>query len=147
MYPDRIQLINGKKFCGNCTKCLDACKSKALYQPYKLNAKKCISYLTIENKNLKHQVANKEDIPDFNGWCFGCDDCLNACPWNNKNIEGWEEFRCNEEIILSGRREWWENLQEEEFCAIFKDSPILRGGLENIKMAIEWQKIKENGEF
>ena len=69
-------------YCGSCTKCLNACPTNALVAPYRLDARKCISYLTIENK---------EEIPDrfknsFNNWIYGCDICQDVCPWNKKAI-------------------------------------------------------------
>ncbi len=67
-------------FCGSCTACIDACPTDAIVEDYVVDANKCISYLTIENKN---------NIPDgfigkFENWIFGCDICQDVCPWNIK---------------------------------------------------------------
>lgn len=81
----------GKKYCGNCTKCIDSCPTGALCAPYSLNASRCISYLTIEDKGSS-LASNIENAQSRNGWIFGCDACMNACPWNSRNSKGWEEF-------------------------------------------------------
>lgn len=82
---------DNKKYCGNCTKCIDSCPTGALCAPYSLNACKCISYLTIEDKGSS-LAANIEKAPSREGWIFGCDACMNACPWNSRNHKGWKEF-------------------------------------------------------
>jgi len=80
MYIDKTLPIDEpeKDYCGSCTKCLDICPTNAFEGAYKLDARKCISYLTIEHKGaidkgLRSQIGNR---------VFGCDDCLAVCPWN-----------------------------------------------------------------
>ena len=68
-----------KDHCGSCTKCIDACPTNAIVEPYKLDASKCISYLTIE---LKEQELPDQFKGKFNNWMFGCDICQDVCPWN-----------------------------------------------------------------
>ena len=80
MYIDKSLPIDEpeKDYCGSCTKCLDICPTNAFEGAYKLDARKCIAYLTIEHngaidKGLRSQIGNR---------VFGCDDCLAVCPWN-----------------------------------------------------------------
>jgi len=67
-------------FCGSCTRCIDICPTKAITEPRKLDARKCISYLTIESRELPPPEL-REKIGD---WFFGCDLCQTVCPWNQK---------------------------------------------------------------
>ena len=87
----------GKKFCGECRRCIDSCPAGAL-SPYRLDAEKCISYLTIE-KNGSNIELNRSMAKERDGWIFGCDACMNACPWNSRNREGWNEFKPQRETI------------------------------------------------
>jgi len=109
-------------YCGTCTRCIDACPTKSL-KPYELDARKCISYLTIEYK------LNK--IPDtfkgkFSDWIFGCDICQDVCPWNRFSKPHNEpDFEPIEEL-LKLRKPDWECLTEEHFRKIFKNSPAER---------------------
>ncbi len=85
------QEIVEKRYCGNCTRCIDTCPTGALCAPYTIDARKCISYLTIENKAASIE-ANMEMASQRGEWIFGCDACMNACPWNSRNKAGWTEF-------------------------------------------------------
>lgn len=86
-----VDSATGKKYCGNCTKCIDSCPTGALYGPYSLDARRCTSYLTIEDKGTSLE-SNIENAQSRGGWIFGCDACMNACPWNSRNSQGWIEF-------------------------------------------------------
>ena len=102
--------------CGSCTRCLDACPTDALYEPYKLDASKYISYLIIELKdNIPTEFKNK-----MGNWVFGCDICQDVCPWNrfSKHLQE-EAFQVNEELLAL------DNLEEitEE---VFRHSPVKR---------------------
>ncbi len=124
-----------KDYCGNCTKCLDACPTKAL-SPYKLDARKCISYLTIEKKgeipeNFKNQ---------WNDWIFGCDICQDVCPWNSKaSVHSERDFKPKPEIIKFLRLDW-EKLTEIDFNQIFKESPLERPKFDVINRNINFIK-------
>ena len=136
------KMLQSKGSCGECRRCLDACPSGALQQPFCTDARKCISYHTIENRFLEEDMAAGA-VPHFAGTVFGCDKCLDACPWNSANKEGWKEFHKNMEILQGRDPEWWESLSTAEFKRIFKDSSLIRGGLNNIKASLEWSKRKE----
>ena len=69
-----------KDYCGTCTKCIDACPTDAIVEPYVVDGSKCISYFTIE---LKDEIDTKMN-GKFNDWVFGCDICQDVCPWNQR---------------------------------------------------------------
>ncbi len=73
-----------EEFCGGCTRCIDQCPTGAFLAPGKLDANKCISYWTIENKGEVPTALSA----DFLGWMFGCDVCQEVCPWNHKHMRG-----------------------------------------------------------
>lgn len=141
--PGKHQQSTGS--CGECRRCIDACPSGALVRPFCTDARKCISYHTIENRHLAEDMTNGA-VPDFTESLFGCDRCLDACPWNSVNKEGWMEFHKNIEILQGIEPDRWESLSKEEFKNIFKDTSLMRGGLDNIKAALEWGKKRgQNG--
>jgi len=116
-------------FCGTCTACLDACPTGAIVNPYVVDSNKCISYLTIENKN---EIPN-EFKGKFDDWIFGCDICQDVCPWNIRFAQetSAEEFRVveNKELNLNEVM----NLNEDEFKNRFNNSPIKRTKLSGLK--------------
>ena len=114
--------------CGNCTACIDACPTNAIVDEYVLDSRRCISYLTIENK---------EEIPEdfkgkFDNWIFGCDICQDVCPWNIKFSEETlkKEFRSqNKELEISEVMK----MDEEIFKTKFVESPVKRTKLKGLK--------------
>jgi len=108
--------------CGSCTRCIDACPTDAITEAQVIDAKKCISYLTIENK---------ENIPEeLNGSLtdsiFGCDICQDVCPWNKRSTPHNEkEFLPNKELKKLKRKDWIE-ITEETFNKIFEGSAVKR---------------------
>jgi epoxyqueuosine reductase len=120
--------------CGRCTKCLDACPTGALEAPFHIDARKCISYLTIEYKG---SLAGLN--PDtFHGWMYGCDICQDVCPYNRFSLPNMEpEFQPSEKL-LAMRENDWKNLTNTEFKALFKHSAVQRAGYEGLKRNIEF---------
>jgi len=108
--------------CGSCTRCLDACPTNAFIGPYKLDATRCISYLTIEKRG---------DIPGelragMGNHLFGCDICQDVCPWNREAPSSHAaEFRPRNELV-NPALEWLAEMSQEKFRTTFKASPIKR---------------------
>ncbi|MDR2064866.1 MAG: tRNA epoxyqueuosine(34) reductase QueG [Prevotellaceae bacterium] len=112
-------------FCGACNKCIAGCPNSAITEPYVVNSQKCISYQTIENRGEINITTH--------GWLFGCDICLQACPYNKcAKICNREEFQPIAET-LSMSFDDWENIGEDDFNKIFEKSPLMRTGYERIK--------------
>ena len=122
--------------CGSCTKCIDACPTEALIAPYQIDGSKCISYLTIE---LKDQIPN-EFKDKMDNWAFGCDICQTVCPWNRFSKEHKEDaFSPKEELIKMTKNEWNE-ITEEVFNTVFKNSAIKRAKYNGLKRNIKFLK-------
>lgn len=120
--------------CGRCTKCLDACPSGALGTPFHIDARKCISYLTIEYKGSLAGI----DPKTFNGWMYGCDICQDVCPYNRFALPNREpEFQPSERLIAM-HDEDWKSLSKEDFDALFKHSAVQRAGYEGLKRNIDF---------
>lgn len=122
-------------YCGDCTKCIEACPTNAIISPKIIDSRKCISYLTVEYKGEMPKKFKKH----FKDWIFGCDICQDICPWNLKKTKPTKEkqFRPIPEII-NYDKEHWNNLSEEKFKQIFKDSPLLRTGYKRLKRNLEY---------
>ena len=121
--------------CGTCTACIDACPTEAL-SPYKIDADKCISYLTIELKDqIPSEFQNKMD-----GWAFGCDICQDVCPWNRFSKQHREPLFNPDPVLLDFTQKDWEELTEETFNAIFKNSAINRARFKGFKRNIDFLK-------
>ncbi len=125
---------HGKNYCGDCTKCIDACPTGAITKPFEIDANKCISYLTIEYKNeLPKELKSK-----FNNWIFGCDICQDVCPWNRFAKPHNEPAFYPNEGLQKMKKNDWENLNEEKFKKIFSDSAVKRIKFEGLKRNIEF---------
>ena len=120
--------------CGSCTACIDSCPTAAIYEPYKLDATKCISYLTIE---LKDKISN-EFKGQLNDWIFGCDICQDVCPWNKFSINHEEPLFNPRSEILEYSKNQWKELTNEIFDSIFKLSPVKRTKFKGLKRNIEF---------
>ena len=110
--------------CGTCTRCLDACPTDAFNGPYQLDARRCISYLTIE---LRGPIA-EELRPGMGDWIFGCDVCQDVCPWNRKSPVGVDPLL--NENVTGLRLDLIEllSLSETDFRDRFRNTPLWRAG-------------------
>jgi len=122
--------------CGSCHACLDICPTAAFPAPYKLDARRCISYLTIENKG----AIPREFRKSIGNRIYGCDDCLAACPWNKFAKQGREaKLAARDELRAPGLAEL-ARLDDIAFRALFTKSPVKRIGrdrfLRNVLIAI-----------
>ncbi len=128
-------------FCGSCTKCLDACPTKAIVQPGVIDSRKCISYLTIENKN---DTIPQEFKGKLENRYFGCDICQDVCPWNKTPLTTRvKEFSPKDEV-LNLDIEAWNNMEKEEFNKLFKTSPLKRAKYSGIKRNLSFTNRNTN---
>jgi epoxyqueuosine reductase len=119
-------------YCGNCTKCIDACPTKAIVSPYVIDANKCISYLTVEHKSdIPNEFKNK-----LENWIFGCDICQDVCPWNKKNKTFNNELNINSDL-MNFSAAVWKNLSPEQFEKISKSSALNYISYEQLKRNIK----------
>jgi epoxyqueuosine reductase len=122
--------------CGSCQACLDICPTSAFPAPYKLDARRCISYLTIENKGpIPHEFRNA-----IGNRIYGCDDCLAVCPWNKFAQAGHEAKLAAREELRAPDLAELARLDDAAFRARFTKSPVKRIGrdrfLRNVLIAI-----------
>ena len=112
--------------CGNCSLCIDACPTGALVEPYLLDARRCISYLTIE---LRGAIPSELREP-MGRHVFGCDICQDVCPWNRRApvtaLNDFQPRRKGKHSLFSPDLEWLISLTEEEFRELFRGSPVKR---------------------
>lgn len=126
----------GGDYCGDCTKCIDACPTHAIVTPRTIDANRCISNLTIENKG---------EIPDdFQGrykkWIFGCDICQDVCPWNRYAFPHSEPEFLLSDALRNMRANDWESLDKEQYTKLFSVSPVKRAKFEGLRRNIEFLK-------
>jgi epoxyqueuosine reductase len=127
-----------KDYCGTCTRCIDACPTEAIVEPYVVDGSKCISYFTIE---LKEAIPN--DVKGkFENWIFGCDICQDVCPWNSFSRQHQiPEFDLNPSLKDFTKVDW-EEITQEVFNDLFRRSAIKRTKLEGLKRNINFVKNK-----
>jgi epoxyqueuosine reductase len=130
--PDTAQ----KNYCGRCTRCIDACPTGAITAPHQVDARRCISYLTIE---LKGSIPT-ELRPLIGDRIYGCDDCLDACPWNRfAKVSRETAFAMRSEVAAMKLRDYL-SLNDDKFRRLFRNSPIKRtkrrGLLRNVCVAL-----------
>jgi len=122
--------------CGSCTACIDACPTEAITEPYVVDGSKCISYLTIELKeNIPSTFKDKMD-----DWMFGCDVCQDVCPWNRFSKPHSEPlFNPNPELLEMSKKDW-EEITEDTFKKVFKNSAVKRTKFSGLKRNINFLK-------
>lgn len=122
-----------KNRCGSCTACMDACPNGAIIAPGIIDARKCISYLSIE-----HKGAFEKEYEDarLHGWIFGCDVCQDVCPWNRFSKAHTEAEFLPRPELRNMKAGDWESLDEEGFQKLFKGSTVERTGFQNLKRNI-----------
>ena len=127
--------------CGTCTRCIDACPTDAIYQPYAVDANRCISYLTIEHR--------EDDIPvplqaRLENWIFGCDICQDVCPWNKFKTPTRESRYEPRDGMVDTRIDEWVELDLEAFRKKFRRNPVKRakyeGFMRNVRMVRDQSK-------
>jgi epoxyqueuosine reductase len=126
--------------CGNCSLCIDACPTGAIVEPYVLDARRCVSYLTIE---LRGAIPPELREP-IGRHVFGCDICQDVCPWNRRApvtaLPNFQPRRREERSLFSPELEWLLSLTEDDFREVFRGSPVKRtkwrGLLRNACVAI-----------
>jgi epoxyqueuosine reductase len=124
-----------KDFCGTCTRCIDACPTAAILPGKVVDGSKCISYFTIE---LKEMLIPGEMNGKFDNWIFGCDTCQDVCPWNRFSKPHQEiDFTPIPEVLNLSTKEW-EMMTEESFRNIFKDSPLRRSKFKGIQRNLKF---------
>ena len=134
-----LEITSGKPEpdrCGSCTRCITACPTDAITAPHRLDARRCISYLTIEHKGAIPTEFRKA-IGDK---IYGCDDCLTACPWNRfAQVSSEATFQARDHLRIFALRDYLD-LTPEEFRIMFRGSPIKRTGyarfLRNVCVAL-----------
>jgi epoxyqueuosine reductase len=122
--------------CGSCRACLDICPTAAFPAPYRLDARRCISYLTIEHKGpIPHELRGA-----MGNRIFGCDDCLAVCPWNKYAQAGREAKLAAREALIAPPLAELAALDDQAFRSLFAKSPVKRAGrdrfLRNVLIAI-----------
>ena len=126
-----------KDYCGTCTKCIDACPTDAIVQPYVVDGSKCISYLTIE---LKDELLPSEFKGKMENWAFGCDICQDVCPWNRFSKPNNEPRFNPHENLLKMNKADWEDLTQEIFQELFRKSAVKRTKFDGLKRNIDFLK-------
>lgn len=122
--------------CGNCTKCIDSCPTKAILPNNTIDGSKCISYFTIELKNELPNIMQGK----FDDWIFGCDICQDVCPWNRFSLPHKEPKFTPHPDLLSMKKQDWQEITENVFKKIFKKSAVKRAKFSGLKRNISFIK-------
>ncbi len=123
-----------KEYCGNCRRCIDACPTGAILAPRELDARKCISYLTIEFRDglpewMRDKMGNR---------VFGCDICQDVCPWNKKAIPHNEPLLDPDPGLMAMSPDEWHGMDSQVFNLYFKRSAVRRAGFKQLKRNLDF---------
>ncbi len=128
----------GADLCGSCTLCIQACPTGAIVEPYVVNAETCISFITIEFRGQEEEIP-EELKKKMGNRIFGCDDCLDICPYNNNRMATDELAFQPSEVTIGPNLSELAALEKKEFTDMFAGSPIRRakheGFLRNLQIA------------
>ncbi len=124
----------GGNYCGDCSRCIDACPTSAITDLKTVDANKCISYLTIENKAEIPEVFKGK----YEKWIFGCDICQQVCPWNKYSIPHMEPAFEPPPALMEMIKDDWEHMDNEQYKNLFKKSAVKRAKFAGLKRNIEF---------
>lgn len=124
-----------KDYCGTCTRCMDACPTDAIPQPYIVDGSKCISYATIE---LRQDQLPDEFKGKMSNWIYGCDICQDVCPWNRFSTPHVESRFKPREGLLTMSTSDWNELSEEVYRELFRKSAVKRTKFDGLKRNIKF---------
>ena len=125
-----------RNHCGNCSRCIDACPTKALVAPFVLDARKCISYQTIENRGeIDPELKGK-----FENRVFGCDICQDVCPWNLKSETHSEPAFVADARLMNLSRDDWHSMDKPTFNELFRNSAVKRTRFEGLQRNMKFLK-------
>jgi len=128
-------------YCGTCRRCIDACPTEAILPNKVVDGSRCISYFTIE---LKEMLIPDEMKGKFDNWAFGCDTCQDVCPWNRFSKPTEEIAFSPVPAILNFRTSDWEELTEQGFKEIFQNSPVKRAKYAGLRRNLQF--LRKAGE-
>ncbi|MGB0911640.1 MAG: tRNA epoxyqueuosine(34) reductase QueG [Nitrospirales bacterium] len=127
--------VAGTDLCGSCTLCIDACPTGAIVEPYVVNAETCISYLTIEYRGEEEELS-EELKKNMGNRIFGCDDCLDICPYNNNRVATTESAFYSNDVTIGPNLSRMNILDKATFNDMFRFSPIRRAKHEGFRRNI-----------
>ena len=128
--------------CGNCTRCIEACPTGALSAEGPFRAERCLSYLTIENREeIPPEMKDK-----MGSTIYGCDRCQQACPWNTMGAPTREPALQPKEELMTMTREQWQHLSEEDYRRLFKGSAVKRAKYSGLMRNIQAVASKETAD-
>jgi epoxyqueuosine reductase len=122
-------------YCGTCRRCIEACPTEAILEDKVVDGSKCISYFTIE---LKDMLIPETQKGKFDDWLFGCDTCQDVCPWNRFSTPTTEREFSPIPAVLNLRTSDWEELTEEGFGKLFRDSALKRAKYSGIRRNLKF---------